>query len=152
MPPLLVTRKLPPADVIFPVIVGLPIVVSFKFSSVLVCAAPAAPKLMSPVMLPVAVDASVMRLPPPTEAATLPAGAPVTVIAPSLLMTLAVPAERMGAAAPSVVPLTVTPGRLLMVSWLIDDWNPLVSAVAQVTVSLVAFMRQSANAAEGVTK
>src|SRR5436190_23831926 len=105
---------------------------------------------MSPWIKPVAVDASVTRLPPPTEIATLPAGAPTFVILPSLLMTLWLPAERIGAAEVSVVPETFTPGRLLIVSRLIVDWNPLVSAVEQVTVSFVALMRQSANAAVGM--
>jgi hypothetical protein len=38
----------------------------------------------------------------------------------------------------------------LIVSELIDDWNPLGSAVVQVTVSFVALIRQSAHAAVGV--
>ncbi len=99
---------------------------------------------MLPVIEPVAVDASVTRLPPPIEIATLPAGAPTLLMSPSLLTTLWLPAERIGIADESVVPETVAPGVTLIVSRLIDDWNPLVSAVVQVTVSLVALIRQSA--------
>src|SRR3954447_167917 len=147
IPPLFVTRKAPPADVMLPVTVA----AVFRFSNVLVWLVPAAPKRMSPVIVPVAVDASVTRLPPPIETATLPAGAPTLVMSPSLLTTLCVPAERIGAADVSVVPETVAPGVTLIVSRLIDDWNSLVSAVVQVTVSFVALIRQSAKAAVGVT-
>ena len=89
------------------------------------------------------------QLPPPIEMATVPAGAPVTSMPPSLLTTLVVPADRSGAAEGRVVPVTVAPGVTLIVSVLIDDWKPLVSAVVQVTVSFVALIRQSAKAGVG---
>src|SRR5438270_3017490 len=148
MVPLLVTRKVPPADVMFPVM-PVPTAENRKFSSVLVWPVPAAPKLIAPIIEPVAVEASVTRLPPPIEMATVPAGAPVTSMPPSLLTTLVVPADRSGAAEGRVVPVTVAPGVTLIVSVLIDDWKPLVSAVVQVTVSFVALIRQSAKAGVG---
>src|SRR6478609_5368501 len=165
MPPLLVTRKAPPADEMFPKIDAgpgekvafgagfpdreAPLLVTFRFSSVLVWPVAAAPNWISPAMPPVAVEASVTRLPPPSEMAMLPAGAPPLLIAPSLLTTLWLPAERIGAGAARVPPVTFTPGRTLIVSRLNDDWKPLVSAVEQVTVVLVALMRQSASAGVG---
>src|SRR4051794_41872350 len=107
---------------------------------------------MSPVIVPVAVDASVTRLPPPIETATLPAGAPTLVMSPSLLTTLCVPAERIGAADVSVVPETVAPGVTLIVSRLIDDWNPLVSAVGAGARAFVALFWQTPKAPGGGAK
>ena len=95
--PVLLTLNTP-AELMLPV---MPPAVALKLLRVLTCVPVVAPNTMSPVMIPVAVEAFDTVLPPPTEIAV------AAVMPPSLFTALPVPVDS--------VPLTVAVGMTLIV-------------------------------------